>query len=85
MELNPIERYIPEGGGLLVTDRRECIGKVAWMQPGVDSTSQPQDRYIDMMCAFAAMVRGERENPYTPDYELTLFKATLAACGEQVD
>ena len=85
VELNPIERYIPEGGGLLVTDRRECIGKVAWMQPGVDSTSQPQDRYIDMMCAFAAMVRGERENPYTPDYELTLFKATLAACGEQVD
>ena len=80
VELNPIERYV--GGGLLVTDRRECIGKVAWMQPGVDSTSQPQDRYVDMMCAFAEMVRGERENPYTPDYELTLFKTTLAACGQ---
>lgn len=81
VELRPIERYIPNSGGLLVTDKRECIGKTGWSVPGVDSTSEPQSRYKDMMLAFAAMVRGERKNPYTPDYELTLFRAVLAACG----
>ena len=38
-------------------------------------------RYDDMMQAFAAMVRGEKENPYTLDYELELFKTILKSCG----
>ena len=35
-----------------------------------------------MMAAFAAMVRGECENPYTYDYELELYKTILMACEE---
>jgi len=27
------------------------------------------------------MVRGERENPYTIDYELMLYKYVLRCCG----
>ena len=32
--------------------------------------------------AFAEMVRGEKENPYTYDYELTLFRAISECCKE---
>ena len=38
-------------------------------------------RYDAMMQAFAAMVRGEKQNPYTYDYELSLFKLILKCCG----
>jgi len=81
VELNPLERYIPEDVGLLVTEKRECFNTDGWNTPGAHSVSKPQNRYKNMMLAFAEMVRGERENPYTLDYELKLFKATLAACG----
>ena len=37
-------------------------------------------RYDAMMQAFAAMVRGEKENPYTYDYELQLFRLILECC-----
>ena len=43
--------------------------------------SEPFNRYKAMMTAFAAMVRGEIENPFTPDYELMLFKTILKCCG----
>jgi predicted dehydrogenase len=38
-------------------------------------------RYEAMLLAFAAMVRGERENPNTPEYELALFRTILRCCG----
>lgn len=38
-------------------------------------------RYNKMMQTFAALVRGEMENPYTYDYELTLFRVLLKCCG----
>lgn len=39
-------------------------------------------RYDDMLQAFAAMVRGEKENPYTTDYELMLYRTLLKCCGK---
>ena len=39
-------------------------------------------RYDDMMQAFAAMVRGEVQNPNTCDYELALYRTLLQCCGE---
>ena len=44
-------------------------------------TSDNFDRYEGMMESFAEMVRGEKSNPYTADYELELFKTILACCG----
>ena len=38
-------------------------------------------RYDKMMKSFASFVRGEAENPYTYDYELTLFRTVLTCCG----
>lgn len=43
--------------------------------------SEQFQRYEAMLFAFAEMVRGERENPYTLDYELDLFKTILKCCG----
>lgn len=45
------------------------------------SRSENFQRYEDMLLAFAAMVRGERENPYSLDYELSLFRVILRCCG----
>ena len=38
-------------------------------------------RYRTMMDNFAAMVRGEKKNPYTPDYELALNRFVMRSCG----
>ncbi|MBQ2957836.1 MAG: Gfo/Idh/MocA family oxidoreductase [Clostridia bacterium] len=40
----------------------------------------PYDRYDAMMRDFAEIVRG-KENPYTPEYELNLFKLVMKCCG----
>lgn len=42
-------------------------------------------RYDSMMLDFAAMVRGEKENPYSYEYEWNLQKLILACCGCDVD
>jgi predicted dehydrogenase len=44
-----------------------------------------QGRYDSMMVDFAAMVRGEKENPFTYDYELKVQRVGLAACGFEID
>ena len=38
-----------------------------------------------MMKAFAQYVRGEKQNPYSPDYELELYKTVLKSCGENLN
>ena len=43
---------------------------------------RPLELEVDdaLVSAFAKMVRGERENPFTPDYELSLYKIFMEAC-----
>lgn len=53
----------------------------SWFDRGAIRESAACHRYDGMMASFAAMVRGEKENSYTPDYELSLFKLILACCG----
>ncbi len=43
------------------------------------------ERYDDMMLDFAAMVRGEKENPYSYESEAECQRMVLAACGYGVD
>lgn len=45
-------------------------------------TTEPFQRYETMLRSFGEMVRGERENPYTLDYELLLFRTLMKCCGE---
>lgn len=44
--------------------------------------SKASYRYSAMMQGFAAMVRGEKENPYSYEYELQLYKILMKACGK---
>ncbi|MBQ9760560.1 MAG: Gfo/Idh/MocA family oxidoreductase [Clostridia bacterium] len=59
------ERWLDEEGHTAVAHKR----------------SENYQRYEAMLTAFAEMVRGEKENPYTLDYELDLFRTLLSCCG----
>ena len=80
VELNPLEWYLP-GGGELQTGR--CVrASIKWNEKTEKEFSAPCDRYDTMMKSFAAYVRDEKENPYTLDYELELYKTVSKACGK---
>lgn len=54
-----------------------------WSDCSEKVISEGYNRYNPMMTDFAAFVRGEKENPYTYDYELKLFKLLMRCCGIQ--
>lgn len=78
-QILPLERRNGENQIYAVTTLYESNRVTAG---GESTTSELFDRYSGMMTAFAAMVRGEKENPYTYDYELMLYKTVLKACGQ---
>lgn len=81
VELRPFEKYVD--GPLLITGRTESTVTKPWHEEGLYSECAPIDRYDAMMEGFAAYVRGEKQNPFTPDYELTLYKTLLNCLGEK--
>ena len=78
VELKPLEWYSDKDN--LYTVKTEW-DRHDWGNSGDVSQSQPQNRYDGMITAFARMVKGEIQNPYTYDYELTLYKTVLKCCG----
>lgn len=78
VELKPLEWYTEDG--TLVTERyvRESGD---WHASAKKEKSDAIDRYDSMMRSFAQMVIGEKENPWSYDYELELYKILLEACG----
>ena len=83
VEIMPLEEdaYDPDRKWMLYTEKTERYldenGKTACEH----SQSEPYQRYEAMLLAFARMVRGEQENPYTLEYELALFRTILKCCG----
>ena len=79
LEIRPLEvigeKYI------LTTKQRKCVLDKDGSCRTTEDESVPFKRYEDMLLSFADMVRGEKENPYTLDYELELFKTILKCCG----
>lgn len=80
IEICPLE--INVGYPMHVTEYEECTD-TDWLAEGERKRSAPYDRYGAMMLAFAEMVRGEKENPYTCDYELALYKTLEKCCGSE--
>lgn len=76
IEIKPIE-VLTEGGQYTVMN--EAYGD-DWFKAWDTSKSEVHDRYDDMMRNFAEIVRG-KENPYSYDYELELYKIILKCCG----
>lgn len=77
MELKPFE--IDTGDGFKTT--KTYCDFTDWHKNGIQTTTEIFDRYDVMMQAFAEYVTGEKENPYTPHYELELYKLILKCCG----
>ena len=78
VELRPLE--CQSSKNLFYTTRTE-YPTTDWHTPGITARSEVFDRYDALLTAFAKMVRGEMENPYTYDYELELFRSVLRAAG----
>lgn len=81
VELKPFEMY--DGSGKLYTAKTEYKSSV-WNDMGESSKTEMFDRYDGMMAAFASYINGEKENPYTLDYELELYKTILEVCGGEI-
>jgi len=84
IELKPFEASA--GANMIITtDMNEWYlngeGKISWNDEGVHSKTAPFNRYEAMMNGFAQMVRGEKENPWTYEYERKVHKYVLEACG----
>ncbi len=79
VELKPFET-LTEGGQFTTETRYTDIDD--WFDMGVTKDSPIHDRYDPMLASFAAMVRGEKQNPWSYEYELALYKTILAACGK---
>lgn len=86
VELKPFEWLTPghpEMVGAQTTGVRE-IFEADWFTKGEYHDTDVFDRYGVMLEAFASYVRGDEENPFTPEYERRLHKIILKACGEHL-
>ncbi len=80
VEIKPLECYTGSGY-LQYSTETDFKDETNWHTKGETLDGPIHDRYEAMMKAFVAMACGEKENPYTYDYELTLFRTLLACCG----
>ena len=85
LEVRPLEANIPEADSgkkyMMTAGLRECdLGEDGHSRT-TDIQSEPFQRYEAMLVSFAEMVRGEKQNPYTLDYELELFRTIMKCCG----
>lgn len=77
VEIKPLE--IPEKGGLYTVVNENY--NTDWYTQGTVTRSEVYDRYDAMLKNFADIVRKEKENPYSYDYELNLYRLIQRACG----
>ncbi|MBO5755064.1 MAG: Gfo/Idh/MocA family oxidoreductase [Clostridia bacterium] len=83
IEIKPIEAFCANG---LYTVKGEYYGAECnndWGKAWKTEKSEDFDRYDGMMRNFAELVRG-KENPYSYDYELNLYKLIMRACGKEM-
>ena len=79
IEIKPLEVEVQDG---LYTVMHETYS-TDWYEPWNETKTDLYNRYDDMIRNFAEMIRG-KENPYTYDYELNLYKLILNACGKEI-
>ena len=81
VELNPLEWYVKDSSNMQTCKITRTT--LDWNDFGEKTVSEPFDRYDDMMKSFAEYVNGEKQNPYTLDYELNLYKTLQKCCEEK--
>ena len=82
VEIKPIETPVPGVMYGQISSKKE-VGENYFFACDAkeEIKSEVFTRYGLMLESFAEYVRGEKENPYTLDYELELYKTILRACG----
>lgn len=84
-EVKPLEKHnYAWDSALNTTGLRQTLwaeGQNPWYDASAYTECPPYDRYVPMMREFYEIALGEKDNPYSLDYELSLFKTILRACG----
>lgn len=81
LEIKPLEKIEPARNTVSTSQVDRFFNDQGRDKQETVTDSAAFERYGVMMQAFAKYVRGEEENPYTPDYELELFRLILRCCG----
>lgn len=84
VEIRPTEQFCQDVPGVvcaLTSVVREDFSK-EWSGNDKCHTTEPFGRYDAMWRAFASYVRGEAKNPFDYEYERSLHKLILKACGK---
>lgn len=89
LEINPLETKAPVLDSSLRYTRMISQGKITksgdavndWRDCSIPIESDCFGRFDDMLTEFAAIVNKEIENPYSYDYEISLYKTIMKACG----
>lgn len=85
IEINPLEMYTGENHAIITAQSRRCYWddpqNRGWDYDGIREETMPFNRYDTIVADFAAYVCGEKQNPYTYEYERKLHKLLLKACG----
>lgn len=84
LTIQPIESKGNMSGGVLKLALEEERGGY---KKGVQTVEMPplKDRYEDQWREFAAVLNGERVNPYTYEHDYIVHKCHLEACGLPID
>lgn len=85
LEIKPLEASIKGTHWRMYTEKSEYWLDEEGKTQTLHEKSEEFDRYETMLEAFAAMVRGEKENPYTYEYEKLLHHTVLLCCGVDPD
>ena len=85
VEIKPLEYYA--GGNDIKTDYREMTREKAlshgWGVIGEKQTTEPFDRYENMLKGFYNKIAGEKSK-WDYDYEIKLHEILLKSCGEEI-
>lgn len=82
IEIYPIEEYNSDGlieTTMKTTYHSETINP--WREHGEKFVTTPFNRYTAMLSDYAKILRGEKKNPFSYEYELEVQKLLLKACG----
>ena len=79
IEIKPLEVIADNGVYTVLNDY--CTD--SWTDPWRTEKTEVYPRYDVMMKNFAELICG-KENPYSYDYELNLYKLILKACGNEI-
>ena len=85
VEIRPLEVLVSDKDRryMISTEKSECFLDELGKAKKINDKTLPFQRYETMLCAYAEMVRGEKQNPYTLDYELELFRVIMKCCGAE--